>query len=154
MHRLGQLVAAVVVVSSFAVPATAMAAEQTQSLTSFAGRADAVCKTAQRRIKAVPQPSAASGLVAYFDKVLAIVVPQVHRIQALALPTTKTATARAVLQIQDQDLALIRSTRRALTPGADFTSVFQTFEKKSKPLSAREDRLWRKLGADVCASSS
>jgi hypothetical protein len=155
MSRLMHAIAALTILAVVAsVPLTVAGAAATKRipLKEYARRMDARCKRTSAKIKAIPSPKSSKQVEGYFRRVLKVAEPELRRMKAVPLPSTKTGTARGALVEASKELRLFRTMVREMAAGKDPTKVLRRHATALKRSEDRQNAAWSALGARVCAS--
>jgi hypothetical protein len=155
MSRLSHAIAALTMLAVLTTgPLTVAGAATTKRipLKEYARRMDARCKTTSAKIKAIPSPKSSKQVERYFRRVLKVAEPDLRRMKAVPLPSTKATTARGALIEASKELGLFRTMVREMAAGKDPIKVLRRHATALKRSEERQNAAWSALGARVCAS--
>ncbi len=139
-------------VVALGVAAPAAPAAGTISRAAFAKRANALCAKATAEGEHLPQPTTPADIPAYLNGTLPIVERLYRDLGRLPLPATHAADVTAALKLGRQESALFRGAVDKVAHGADPVQAMTAIDRQITALSRREDRRWKAVGANRCAS--
>lgn len=148
--RLRRVVAGTAAVATVACGAGAVPAAGADN---FTAQANAICQRSLVDLRALGEPSA-DHIAGYMRKTLVVATRQYREIGRLHPPSSKRRAVRRALALARPQIKIVREAIRALDAGKDPQAVVRRMGRRLDPLSAREDRLWRQVGADRCTFDS
>lgn len=132
--------------------AVAVAACGSSSLsdTQLRSSASQICTTADRSAAQIPSPTRPSEGAAYLNRGLAVLTPELTRLQGLHAPGDLAGDYRTALDAAASELAALRSAVKGLKSGDDPVVEIKSLQRKLAPLEKRADDAWRSAEVDAC----
>jgi hypothetical protein len=125
--------------------------EQPMSKTQFVSRANAICVTGEKRLKALQKPTDIPGIATFMAAALPITEQALTKLEALVPPAADQKRYARLLGIMGQAISKVSEDRSAAEAG-DAQRV-QRLDNDLSALEQRENSINEELGLKQCVSN-
>jgi hypothetical protein len=118
----------------------------------FVTQANTICQSSRTALAAVPRPKDNGDILRYMRRALPIAERQYRDLRRLHPPAELQARVHQALALGARETKIARRLVHALEGGANPVQAFKALARDTEAMGHHEDRLWRSVGADRCAS--
>ncbi len=147
-HAVGRLLAGMLATLTLAA-----CGAPSPTLTRLRSEATHVCTLADRRLDAIPAPSAPSGGAAFLRGGLAVLAPELSELRGLQAPSDTSAVYQAAIAALAGEVKAIRYTVTALDQGLDPAIAMRDLRRRLAPFESAQDGAWQALDVPACVAT-
>jgi hypothetical protein len=114
-------------------------------------QASAICARANARIGRIPTPANAEGALAFLDKGVASLKPEVNQLKRLSVSGDAADVWNTAVRTLSQQLAALETTASKIRAGSDPVHAYRSLQQTLAPLETQANGAWEALQIPVCA---